>query len=106
MVKEKFITIVDFAEPSLLSIQEACEICQVSPEFIMDLIGYDIIQSKQPYPNLLFDLSQLKRMKMAIRLQQDLELNLSGIAIIMDLLNEMDRLRDQIHIIEKHFLNK
>jgi chaperone modulatory protein CbpM len=41
------------------------------------------------------------RLHRALRLQQDLEVNLPGIALTMNLLEELDELRSRIRVLER-----
>jgi chaperone modulatory protein CbpM len=45
-----------------------------------------------------FSGDSLKRAKTAARLMHDLELNLPGVALALNLLEELDRLRSQLHL--------
>ena len=44
-----------------------------------------------------FSGDSLKRAKTAARLMDDLELNLPGVALALNLLDELDQLRSQLH---------
>ena len=45
-----------------------------------------------------FSGNSLQRAKTAARLMHDLELNLPGVALALDLLDELDQLRSQLHL--------
>ncbi len=94
MAKKEIMIITDGRSQTVLTLEEICDSCQISTNFIYDLIEYDIIQLTHDDPEeWMFNLSQLQRIKTAKRLQDDLEVNLAGIAIILDLLDEIDALR-------------
>ena len=106
MVKKKELMIItNYSQETLLSLDEVCNICATEPAFIEELIEYDII-----YPinyaksQCLFTLSQLKRIKTAQRIQKDLKINLEGIALILDLLEEIERLREKAALLDKYFM--
>jgi len=44
-----------------------------------------------------FDGSALRRARAALRLARDLRLNAAGVALVLDLLDEVDTLRSQLH---------
>lgn len=103
MKKTELIILADYAEAEALTFEELCELCQSSPEFIQDLISYEIIQP-QDEADMLFNIQQLIRVKTATRLQRDLEMNIPSIAIVLDLLEEMEELRKRMAILEKHMM--
>jgi chaperone modulatory protein CbpM len=104
MAKNGIVIIADYSQETFLSLEEVCLICHISPDFINDLIEYDIIKPKGlTYGQWEFDLMQLNRIKKALRLQKDLEVNLAGVVLILQLLDEMEKMRLQTEIIEKHF---
>lgn len=104
MDKNELIIVADYE--ILLTREELCHICRISAAYMNDLLQYEIIHPVYHQQNEFFDLSQLKRIKRAIRLQRDLELNLAGVALVLDLLEQMEGLRSEINLIEKHYLNK
>lgn len=107
MARKDIVIIADYSYPNEMTLDEVCEICSVSPDFINDLIDFEILQFGEDYPEAWsFDLPQVERIKTAQRLQHDLEVNLPGIAIILDLLDEMEKLRAQAALLEKHLLNR
>lgn len=99
------IIIADYTEETALSVEEICEICGIEAVTIRDLIAYDIIVPSGSDPETwVFDMVQLKRLQTALRLQRDLELNLAGAALVLDLLEEMDELRAGSELLHKHLL--
>jgi chaperone modulatory protein CbpM len=40
----------------------------------------------------------LRRARIAVRLERDLELNLAGVALALDLLEELEQLRQQLKV--------
>ena len=89
----------------LLTLAELCEDCHIEPMLIEAYIAYEIIHPSQSAENtLVFDNVQINRLKKALRLQQDLQLNLIGTALILDLLEERNQLQTQIHLLEQYWL--
>ncbi len=88
MDKNELVIIADYATDSKLSISEVCEICSISKEYLMELVAYEIL-SQQQAQEMYFDLMQLHRLQKALRLQRDLDVNLAGIAIILDLQDQL-----------------
>ncbi|MFI4938296.1 MAG: chaperone modulator CbpM [Candidatus Berkiellales bacterium] len=81
------------------SLVELCEICVVSEETITEIIEYGIVSPVEEAPNLAFNAQSLPRIKKAIRLQQDLAINWSGVSLVLELLDEITLLRQQIQIL-------
>lgn len=99
------IIIADYADDTHLSIDEVCEICGVELVVVNDLVAYEIVMpSGSSQQDWVFNMEQLKRLRTALRLQRDLELNLAGIALVLDLLDEMQDLRAHSEILHKHIL--
>lgn len=104
MVKKELIIIADYSHTSSIHLDEVCHICNISSDIINSLIEYEIIHPKYTQSEgWLFDLSDLKRIKRALRLQHDLEMNLQSVAIVLRLMDEMENLRTELELFEKHF---
>jgi chaperone modulatory protein CbpM len=78
-----------------LSLREVCHACGVHAEYIVELVAEGVVQ---PAPDLgpttwRFDGIAVTRILRALRLQQDLGINLPGIALALDLLDELEHLR-------------
>lgn len=85
------------------TLREMCRICGVHAEFLMDLVDEGVI-SPLPAPGRrrpprrqpsawYFDGVAVVRVQRAVRLQQDLGVNLPGVALALELLDELEALR-------------
>lgn len=83
---------------SCFTLYEVCERCGVHAEFIVELVEYGIITPrKRAAPkNWQFDAAALARLQRAQRLQRDLKLNLPGLAMSLELLDDIDRLQSRV----------
>jgi chaperone modulatory protein CbpM len=101
MVKERE---KDIAQPPLsgmvlddqaqLSLYEICEICHISAESVLDMVEEGLIEPSGNAPGeWRFSCFEVRRVQIALRLQQDLRVNLPGAAVIIDLLEELEELR-------------
>lgn len=105
MVKKDLIIIADYSTETPLTLQEICDIFDLAPGMIDELIQYDVITPKGQSSELwLFDLNHLLRIKTALRLQRDLEVNLAGAAVILNLLEELKELRAHSDMLERHLI--
>lgn len=77
------------------SLHEVCRVCGIHAEYVVDLVAEGVIT---PVPGAgpgawRFDGVAVTRVQRALRLQQDLGINLPGVALALELLDEMDTLR-------------
>ncbi|TAK79173.1 MAG: hypothetical protein EPO11_00480 [Gammaproteobacteria bacterium] len=99
MSKKELVVMVSHVQETSFTLEQLAEVCGVSVGFIKALVEYGILQ-----PQAHFDLSHLQRVRLAARLQRELEIeDIGSLAIIIDLLQEVESLRRHIAVIEKHF---
>lgn len=91
------------AEETLFTLHEICEHGGVGVEFVVELVEYGVILplTEAEVPQWVFDAVALARLKRALRLQCDLEINLPGVAVSLDLLDEIQRLHQQIDLLNR-----
>lgn len=78
-----------------LSLADLCRACAADAELIEQLVAHGVLEPRggaQPQ-RWLFVGGSLRRARVAVRLMRDLELNLQGAALAVDLLDEIARLR-------------
>jgi chaperone modulatory protein CbpM len=79
------------------SLVDLCEYAKTSPEQIIEMVEEGVLEPQGASVHTWrFDTKALKRLQVAIRLQQDLGVNLQGVALVLDLLEEMEMLRTQM----------
>jgi len=83
-----------FEHYALLTIHDLSRMCTVEPQHIVALVEEGILQ---PLPDAAgewqFAGENLRRARLALRLQRDLEINLAGVALALELLEEIHQLR-------------
>lgn len=80
-----------------LSLGDLSRACCVEADFIVELVQEGIIDPLEPHATRwAFNGICLLRVRKALNLQRDLGVNLAGIALALDLLEETDRLRAQL----------
>ncbi len=80
-------------EEATLSLAELSRACAVHAERIMDLVEEGILEPSGRDPlRWRFSGASLRRARIALHLQRDLDINLPGVALALDLLEEIDRL--------------
>lgn len=84
-----------------LGLEELCGVCHITPDFIQELVAFGVIE---PQASALIDWrfneDHLRRVRMITHLQQDLEINLSGAALVIELMDEIERLRVRTRLLE------
>lgn len=88
-------------EFTVVTIDDLCQTCRVDQAVIVSLVDEGVAEpnSREESP-WRFSGTALPLLARAIRLQRDLELNPAGAAFALDLLDEIERLRNQIKLIE------
>jgi chaperone modulatory protein CbpM len=76
----------------------------VHSEIVIELVREGIVEPRGVAPaEWRFPGSELPRIERALRIHQDLEINLAGIALVLDLLDELQTLRQRIERLEHPF---
>ena len=87
-------TMLTLAELSRACSVRAVQIVAMVEEGILDPCGRDPMQWR-------FSGASLRRAQAALRVQQDLELNLPGAALVLDLLDRIDALDRRLQMLER-----
>jgi len=84
-------------EQVFLSLTEISHACSTRTEWIVELVEEGILEpSGKDRDHWKFPSGNLSRAHTARRLQHDLEINLAGVALALDLMEEIEILRSQI----------
>jgi chaperone modulatory protein CbpM len=80
-----------------LELEEFCQICHASEDFVVELVAEGVIEPRgAPRERWRFTGRSVRRTQVAIRLHEDLDLNLPGVALALDLLEEIEQLRSRV----------
>lgn len=80
-----------------LSLAELTQVCRVRADFVVELVDEGIIEPVDPnQPRWTFTGQSLVRLRTAVNLHRDLELNLPGVALALDLLTEIEALQTRL----------
>lgn len=86
-------------ESEALSLSELCQICNVQVEWIMALVNEGIFEPAGTRPeDWFFSGVALRRVLVVRHLQRDLDVNLSGAALVLELLEERNALLAKINL--------
>ena len=84
-----------------LSLTEICSACSASPEWIIELVEEGVLEPiGAEQTQWRFQGSSVQKAHAATRLQRDLDLNLAGVALALDLLDEIEILRARLRQME------
>ena len=86
-----------FEEYAVLSIDELSRLCAVEPAYIVELVEEGVLSvTAIEAEQWRFAGTALRRARTALRLQRDLEINLPGVALALELMEELDALRREL----------
>jgi chaperone modulatory protein CbpM len=86
-----------FEEYAVLSIRDLSRMCAVDEHHIVELVQEGVLDVVDPdHPEWRFTGAALRRARLALRLERDLQINLAGIALALELLEELEQLRRQV----------
>jgi chaperone modulatory protein CbpM len=88
-------------EQAELSIGDLSQACSTSVEWVVELVEEGVLEPTGQKPEQWrFSGTNLVRARTAVRLQQDLQINLAGVALALDLIEEIEMLRDRLRRFE------
>jgi len=83
------------------TLAEISRCCGVTDEEILLLVAEGVLNPCEPTGHeWQFDSGDLSRAMSALRLERDLGINPAGAALAIELLDEIQRLRDRVHLLE------
>lgn len=109
MTEKDRILNVELVEPTTaFTLREVCERGDCHAEFVIKLVNYGVISPVEESPEAKqwrFDLQTLARLHKAQRLQRDLKLNLPGLAMSLELLDEVQEMRREVDRLSRQLRN-
>lgn len=84
------------------TLRELCVVCGVHGELVVEMVAHGVIQPEGAAPAAWrFTEAALDRSKKALRLRRDLGADWPGLALALDLLDEVERLRARVALLER-----
>lgn len=84
-----------------ISLRRVCRISGTRPAWVAELVAQGVVEARGPTPTRWhFDEEALGRLLRARRLERDLGLNPAGIALALELTEEVRRLRRHLRILQ------
>lgn len=92
-------------ESVLVSAEELCSLCRVTLEELVAMVDEGLIEPAGGTPQAWeFSSYAVRRVQLARRLERDLGVNVAGAALVSDLLEEIERLRERVERLQFHLL--
>jgi chaperone modulatory protein CbpM len=87
-----------FEETALLTVEDLSRMCAVEERHIVEFVEEGVLSVVEiNTPEWRFSGAALRRARLALRLERDLELNLAGVALALDLMEELQTLRRELN---------
>ena len=95
-MKKEIIAGIVLDEQATFNLSDICRLCNISAELVIDMIDEGVVFPSGSDPlNWKFCGVDVKRAQIALRLQHDLRINLPGVALALELLDELESLRQR-----------
>ena len=79
------------------SVEQVCHLCEISLERVVAFVEFGVLKPVGHVPEeWIFPPHALMQTRRAVRLQRDLDLEMPGLALALDLLEEVGELRREI----------
>lgn len=86
-----------FDEQRRLSLEELSRLCDARSTLITELVEEGVLEPVEIHASQwVFSGTSIRRVRMAARLQRDLHVNTPGIALALDLMEELEHLRRRL----------
>lgn len=101
MLKRELLIYEHRSEPTLLTIGDIERLAGIHVDVIRRLYRLGLIDPYVEKPRLLFEDSVISRIGVILRLKNDLDLNLQGCGLVLDLLERINQLEKQVRYYER-----
>jgi chaperone modulatory protein CbpM len=85
-----------FDETAVLSIHDLSRMCAVDERHIVEFVEEGVLNVVGAGSEWYFSAAAVRRARLALRLERDLELNLAGVALALDLIEQLEHLRREL----------
>jgi chaperone modulatory protein CbpM len=88
-----------FEDSMVLTVKDLSRLCAVEERHIVEFVEEGVLEVFEiNTAQWLFSAAALRRARMAVRLERDLELNLAGVALALELMEEIEHLRRELKV--------
>jgi chaperone modulatory protein CbpM len=86
-----------FEESAVLTVRDLSRMCAVDERHIVEFVEEGVLSVVEiDTTEWHFSGAALRRARLALRLERDLELNLAGVALALELMDELEHLRREL----------
>lgn len=104
MSKDNLLIGVLIDETTTISFIEVCQKYNIPEELFIEMIEQGLFPNQPSDPQkVALGQKELHRLESAFRLHRDLGINPPGVALALDLLEEIEQMRHELEILRKHF---
>jgi chaperone modulatory protein CbpM len=93
---DQMLTGAIFDESAMLSLEDLSRMCSVEQKHIVEFVEEGVLNVIEIRSEWHFRGDALRRARLAVRLERDLQLNLAGVALAVELIEEIAQLRRQL----------
>ncbi len=100
-MQEKIIQAEIVDERVEMTLHDMCRVCNRHTEWVVELVNEGVLDPMgKDQERWRFSGPSLQKAHTAMRLERDLGLNLAGIALALDLIDELEELRQRLYRLE------
>ena len=96
--------IVISTEQSGITITEVCQRYSISESTVQEMVEYGLFQIEVTHTTIISS-EALRKIESALRLQRDLGINLPGVVLALELIEELETLRSEVQFLHKYLEN-
>lgn len=96
IIKDGFLEAEVIDEQYIFDLNHFAQACGQSPEWVLQLLEYEILPARPEARIHQFFGDELTRARRAYRLQRDFEASLAAVAMMLDLIDEVQQLRKAV----------
>jgi chaperone modulatory protein CbpM len=85
-----------FDDSVVLTLEDLSRMCAVPEQHIVEFVEEGVLEALEMHAEWRFTGAALRRARIALRLERDLEVNLAGIALALDLMGQLEQLRREL----------
>jgi len=90
-------------EGTKISFIEICQKCNISEQMLLEMIEHGLLHHEVHYSNKIHvDSKTFLRIQSASRLHQDLGINIPGVVLALELLDELEKITSEFDILHHH----
>ncbi|MEJ2131599.1 MAG: chaperone modulator CbpM [Gammaproteobacteria bacterium] len=88
--------------PLRVTLRELCEIAGAPADFVLEMVEFGIIEPVDGDPKQWqFGEVEVRRSRRAVNLMRDFGINMEGLSLALDLLDELDANRRRVRVLER-----